>query len=808
MNARRLLAPLGLLAMVCPPLSAQLIPGSTPSPRGPKGGGASSIVVNPLDDSEVLITRLNQSIPIHQYQLYRSTDSGQSFSVYHSPALSGAVRGLMLDPRDNQTLYILSDSDLLRSTDFGATWTDLGVGAASGLNEVIAPSTGTNLYARTYNVLYRSNDNGSTWTAVPLVGPPSFSCLAVAPTDQNTLYLGTIGGSGSAGRGIWKSTDAGTTWTQPDPTFNEWIRALAVSPFNADIFHAGTTSCCSTDEDKGVWRSFDGGVTMTKTGDITDWGTASFLQYDPAGHYLYVGMQPDIAWSTDLGDTWTMADAGLPDIGVLPERLGFDSAGNRYMPAQGNNVSSNTGGGLYWMPTGPPTGWFHLGFSDSSIGDIAVSTPGGPRYAAAGSIYRALPGADFEEAPAIQAAVTAMLVDPSDPSKLLAASLGANQKMIMWLVSDWGDTALQVYQSYSTGPVEDIALDPNNPLNAIAVKNTNGWGTVGILYSPLGGNGWNELGPTTGWGAREVAYDPHTPGRAVVLMDGPALSESFDGGQTWSAPAPLWVGGGQVAGLEFDPFLQGVIYAGDETGGLHRSGDDGATWTALGIGLHRGSEVEVHPQMPGLLWVSDDAAAIQVSGDRGATWDQGSFVFGGSNATGLALDTADGSLLFGTQGDSAWEQPQASPFVRLGAGTAGTGGFVPRLWAEGSLPRMTSGSPGFTIGGDRTVGFDGANSNLPGVVVPVLGFGSFPVPFIGGTWYPSILLPTVQLPVVLGAGTPGVGGTGSWTLPVPLPADPSLVGGLLVFQCVVLDEGAPDLSGWVLSDAISVLLIP
>jgi photosystem II stability/assembly factor-like uncharacterized protein len=807
MNARLLLAPIGLATAAAAPAAAQLVPGTDPVPHGPKGGGAISCVVNPLDDDEVLVSRYDSTVAF-EYQVHRSTDGGLSFAPYNPPLLSGGVQDLTIDPKDDQTLYARADDKLFRSTDFGATWSDLGLlpftSSVSSALGFAVPSSGTNLYAYGFDDIQRSTDNGATWSLVtfPFSATAQPRDMAVAPTDPNTLYV-------AASNGLWKSTDGGLTWFQPDAGFTRSLGAVVVSPFSADVVHCGTYFGVAA-PDQGVWRSFDGGTTMALTSAIPGVSAALFLQYGPGGQYLWYGYFGELAWSVDLGDTWTVANAGLPPtIGVIPYRLGFDGDGNRLMPAESNSFPAPLGGGLHAMPDGVPSTWFHIGFSTGTVADVAVSVPGGPRYSATGVLQRALPGGDFGEAPGISAPITSMLVDSADPSKLLAASIGANQKLIMWMVSDWGDTALNVYSAYSTGPVEDIARDPSNPLNAIAVKNANGWGSVGILHSPLGGNGWNELAPTLNWGAREVAYDPHTPGRALALLDGPSLVESLDGGATWSAPsAPLWAGGGQAACLEFSPFTPGVLWAGDELGGLHRSEDDGATWAPLGILLDRGSEVEVHPEMPDLVWVSDDSGRVLVSGDRGASWETGSTVTGGSNATALAVDTADGSLLYGSTDHSNWNQPQASPFVRLGAGTAGSGGFVPRLWAEGSLPRMTSGSPGFEIGGDRVVGFDGGNPSLPGVVVPVLGFGSFPVPFVGGLWYPSILLPTVQLPVVLAAGTPGVGGTGSWSLPVPLPADTSLVGGLLVFQCVILDDGAPAPSGYVLSDAISVLLVP
>jgi hypothetical protein len=680
---------------------------------------------------------------------------------------------------------------------------------------VPSPVNSDYLYAWTYDDLLRSSDNGATWTAIPFEGDPildpgpSGPVAAVAPSQHGVLYAGN-------NDGLWKSSDFGDTWIQCDPTFDQFIREVVVNPLSENIVHVGISACCVNDpSENGIWHSLDGGLTISKT--ITDPPSVSstfLLRYDDSGTWLWYGNGGDMWATADLGTSWFGDNTAFPlPYGVLANDIAFDAAGNVMLAASSNAFPAPSGGGLYWQPAGVPGPWTHINFPNANVADVAVSAPGGTRFGAAGGIHEATPGSDFALAGIDEIAgltIDAMAVDPTDPTRLIVAGLGGIQKVTMFSVDTVADTALQVYFQYSTGPVEDIAFDPNDPTKAVAAKDGgSGWGQVGLLYATAGGLSWNEPAATIGWSAREVAFDPSTPGRVLALIDGPAISESLDSGITWSAPTAPWVGGGQATCLEFDEIVPGLLYAGDEGNGLWRSEDGGTSWTQIAAGgLHSDSEVEVHPEFPGHLWVSTGAGQIYVSGDRGASWQLTVALPGGSDCTAMALDTADGSLLFGTTADSAWSMPLATPYLNLGGGSPGTGGFVPRLWAEGSLPRMTSGSPGFTIAGDRVVGFDGGNPSLPGIVVPVLGFASFPVPFIGGTWHPSILLPTVQLPAVLAVGTPGVGGTGSWSLPVPLPADPSLAGGLLVFQCVILDDGAAFDPQYVLSDAISVLLIP
>jgi hypothetical protein len=65
-----------------------------------------------------------------------------------------------------------------------------------------------------------------------------------------------------------------------------------------------------------------------------------------------------------------------------------------------------------------------------------------------------------------------------------------------------------------------------------------------------------------------------------------------------------------------------------------------------------------------------------------------------------------------------------------------------------------------------------------------------------------------MLPPVVASGTPGAPGDGAWLLPIPLAADPTLVGGTLAFQAVALDAGAIDPDGFVLTDGLRVTLVP
>lgn len=114
-------------------------------------------------------------------------------------------------------------------------------------------------------------------------------------------------------------------------------------------------------------------------------------------------------------------------------------------------------------------------------------------------------------------------------------------------------------------------------------------------------------------------------------------------------------------------------------------------------------------------------------------------------------------------------------FAAYGQGLAGSGGLVPQL-AGGGCPVR-----GSTVSIDITNGLGLA----PGVLV--VGLLPASIPLLGGT---LLVQPAVTVPHVL-QGSPGVPGSGTFSLLLSIPASPGLVGQSLRFQAFYADPGAP-----------------
>ncbi len=136
--------------------------------------------------------------------VFKSTDSGGTWTAANSGLTSSCVRTLAVDPKNPATLYAGGRGGIFKSVDSGATWTaankglsNLDVGAL-----VIHPTNPATLYAGTGGGgVFKSTDSGATWTAVNEgLANLDVAALALDPTGETTVYAGLRYGS------VWQAT--------------------------------------------------------------------------------------------------------------------------------------------------------------------------------------------------------------------------------------------------------------------------------------------------------------------------------------------------------------------------------------------------------------------------------------------------------------------------------------------------------------------------------------------------------------------------------------------------------------------------
>lgn len=186
--------------------------------------------------------------------------------------------------------------------------------------------------------LWTTEDGGINWENISdgyfTVG--SIGDIAVSESDPNVVYVGTgehavRGVMTSYGNGVYKSTDAGKTWKHIGLEKTRHISDIAVHPSNPDLVYvAGQGTVHGPNNDRGVFKSTDGGATWKKVLYINDSTGISSLSMDmnnPRILYATSWEHRRLPWtvssggagsaiwkSTDEGNTWKKLTEGLPKM--------------------------------------------------------------------------------------------------------------------------------------------------------------------------------------------------------------------------------------------------------------------------------------------------------------------------------------------------------------------------------------------------------------------------------------------------------------------------------------------------------------
>ncbi len=290
---------------------------------------------------------------------WKSTDGGGSWAInnHWSHTCGGSATEVHADKHflafqnGSSVLYECNDGGLYKTTDLGASWTQISDGVVcSQIYRLGVSQTSPN------DIIIGLQDNGtkamksSTWDDV--IGGDGMECL-IDYTDENVqygeLYYGSIkrtlnkwasyttisGGITEGGSwvtpfiidpndnktlyagysNVWKTTDRGDNWTKISD-FAIGVRSLAVAPSNSQYIYAASQS--------KIYTTSDGGTNWT---DITNTLPVGF------GNITYVAVKhddPNTVWVTlggynsygiyeskDAGATWNNISTGLPNIPVM-----------------------------------------------------------------------------------------------------------------------------------------------------------------------------------------------------------------------------------------------------------------------------------------------------------------------------------------------------------------------------------------------------------------------------------------------------------------------------------------------------------
>lgn len=243
--------------------------------------------------SVVLDPRSTAVLYVGSGEFYESGDGGRNWRISDSgmgskPDIT-AIAQVASSPED---LYAADDASgyLFRSEDGGQSWlaTVPWPGLSAGYSQVATSSQDPlKVWTIINSALFKSEDGGLAWRTVGLpTGSPGVWCLAVAPSDDQTLYVGM---------NSWYclcSRDGGSTWTAlfSGPST---VSSIAVDPADPNTVYAASWG-------EGIFMTTDGGESWTSIGMGMESFFVQTLYIDPSGKVLYAATSGDGVWEIAL----------------------------------------------------------------------------------------------------------------------------------------------------------------------------------------------------------------------------------------------------------------------------------------------------------------------------------------------------------------------------------------------------------------------------------------------------------------------------------------------------------------------------
>jgi len=506
------------------------------------------------------------------------------------------------------------------------------IGLAPSNPDVVYVGTGESAVRNSVSFgdgVYKTTDGGQTWSHVGLDGTRHISKVLVDPRDPNTVYVGALGSiyGPSEERGVFKSSDGGATWHKVlylDDAHG--VADMEMDPTNSNILYATLWrferkpwTHHSGDEEGGVWKSVDGGATWTKLDGRGPDGDQKGLPKLLGRIGVQVApSHPETVYviaESDEGTLFRSDDRGVTFTKVSDE-AGIVSRGLYYTHLRIDPADENR---LYAVSS-----------------RLQLSIDGGKTFRRISSTTHV----DFH----------ALWIDPTDPDRLWQGQDGG-----VAVSYDRGET-WEPIRSLPIAQFYQIYADDRQPFYWLGggLQDNGTWIGPSRTREPAGilEDDWRMI---SFGDAYYVVAHPDDPDLLISESQGGAIVRTHyeTRQQEDISPQPRRNDGGPVGDLEYRFNWNAPIVASPHDGKtiyfagnvLFKSPDFGETWEIVSPDLttddpakqgpaggpvwYENTTAEYHttiisfaesPVEPGVLWAGTDDGNLQLSRDGGATW--------------------------------------------------------------------------------------------------------------------------------------------------------------------------------------------
>jgi photosystem II stability/assembly factor-like uncharacterized protein len=277
------------------------------------------------------------------------------------------IYSMMIDPSNDNIVYVSTDRGIYRTTDGGEHWHSLNNGLDSEDIRILVRGSDGTLYAGSLGYeLYTYNEPASQWQQMNAFGNfgtlwpiwndramYQYTSLLFHPTDPDIIYFGTFPA------GIYKSIDGGQSWRENNIGWtNDGVFTLVFHPQNPDIIYAGTYNGLNRSIDGGAhWEMWDQGwpdeqwvfsIAFDPNNPDTMYACSKNGEDEGIGREEFHGT---VMKSVDGGSHWYTITNGL-DVNnefykIIVDKFDSDKL---YLATQYEGVFISRDGGTHWLP--------------------------------------------------------------------------------------------------------------------------------------------------------------------------------------------------------------------------------------------------------------------------------------------------------------------------------------------------------------------------------------------------------------------------------------------------------------------------
>jgi len=603
------------------------------------------IIVDPNDPNIVWVAAVGHlwgSNP--ERGVYQTTDGGATWKrILYKDVNTGAI-DLAMDPKDPRTVYAAMyqrqrkgwgfngggpGSGIYRTTDGGASWTELTGGLPRGDKGRIGLATLANDSRTVYAIveadpaalptsggIFRSVNRGDSWEHLSNLNPRPmyYSRIYVDPKDSNRVYI--MGSN----RGLWLSDDGGRSFREVFSNVHGEDHAMWIDPDNTNRLVIGG--------DGGVSISYDRGLTWLFRSNMPIGQFYNIAVNNREPYLVCGGLQDNGNWCT-------------PSASKMAYGISFQDA-------------FNIGGG----------DGMQTAFEDDRT--VLVSSQNGS------TVRLDLENMERQVIGTVQAPerpqpayrwywTTPLIVSSFNPNTIYT---GAN---VLFRSEDRGVSWRAISPDLTADIDREELLMMGSLVPTRALSRHDGQANFSALTV--------------------IAESPLDKNLIYTGADDGAIQMTRDGGRKWSnltgniAGLPPRL---NISGIVASKYAAGRVYVtvdghfdDDYHPYVYQSDDYGKTWRAIVTGLPQTSvhRLREHPSNPNLL-VAGLETGVYASFDRGAHWTGLDMNMPPVPVYDLVYQERDNALVLGTHGRGIWILDQAAPLGQLTPETLSARGFL------------------------------------------------------------------------------------------------------------------------------------